>query len=86
MVWKVSFDPVITNLAVERHLTLPHLWWLLPSRIVTPFSKLIFRVWSHQTLKADILLGMATLEVSETLKSNDMKSEFCFFLSLSPIL
>uniref|UniRef100_A0AAR2LVM3 HECT-type E3 ubiquitin transferase n=1 Tax=Pygocentrus nattereri TaxID=42514 RepID=A0AAR2LVM3_PYGNA len=46
--------------------------------IVTPFSKLIFRVWSHQTLKADILLGMATLEVSETLKSNDMKSKFCF--------
>ncbi|KAL2090581.1 hypothetical protein ACEWY4_012844 [Coilia grayii] len=41
--------------------------------IVTPFSRLIFRVWSHQTLKADILLGMATLEVSETLKSNDMK-------------
>uniref|UniRef100_A0A8B9RJI2 E3 ubiquitin-protein ligase n=1 Tax=Astyanax mexicanus TaxID=7994 RepID=A0A8B9RJI2_ASTMX len=41
--------------------------------IVTPFSKLIFRVWSHQTLKSDILLGMATLEVSETLKSNDMK-------------
>uniref|UniRef100_A0A8B9RJH8 HECT-type E3 ubiquitin transferase n=1 Tax=Astyanax mexicanus TaxID=7994 RepID=A0A8B9RJH8_ASTMX len=44
--------------------------------IVTPFSKLIFRVWSHQTLKSDILLGMATLEVSETLKSNDMKSKF----------
>ncbi|KAG7478362.1 hypothetical protein MATL_G00079690 [Megalops atlanticus] len=41
--------------------------------IVTPFSKLIFRVWSHQTLKADILLGMATLEVSEMLKSNNMK-------------
>uniref|UniRef100_A0A671SUD3 HECT-type E3 ubiquitin transferase n=1 Tax=Sinocyclocheilus anshuiensis TaxID=1608454 RepID=A0A671SUD3_9TELE len=31
--------------------------------IVTPFSKLIFRVWSHQTLKSDILLGMAALEV-----------------------
>uniref|UniRef100_A0A4W5PK50 E3 ubiquitin-protein ligase n=1 Tax=Hucho hucho TaxID=62062 RepID=A0A4W5PK50_9TELE len=30
--------------------------------IVTPFSKLIFRVWSHQTLKSDVLLGMATLE------------------------
>uniref|UniRef100_A0A8C8JUP2 HECT-type E3 ubiquitin transferase n=1 Tax=Oncorhynchus tshawytscha TaxID=74940 RepID=A0A8C8JUP2_ONCTS len=42
-------------------------------QILTPFSKLIFRVWSHQTLKADILLGMATLEISETLKSNDMK-------------
>uniref|UniRef100_A0AAY4EUP5 E3 ubiquitin-protein ligase n=1 Tax=Denticeps clupeoides TaxID=299321 RepID=A0AAY4EUP5_9TELE len=41
--------------------------------IVTPFSKVIFRVWSHQTLKSDILLGMATLEVSETLKTNDMK-------------
>uniref|UniRef100_A0A673WVV3 HECT-type E3 ubiquitin transferase n=1 Tax=Salmo trutta TaxID=8032 RepID=A0A673WVV3_SALTR len=44
--------------------------------ILTPFSKLIFRVWSHQTLKADILLGMATLEISETLKSNDMKRDW----------
>uniref|UniRef100_A0A669ETL0 E3 ubiquitin-protein ligase n=1 Tax=Oreochromis niloticus TaxID=8128 RepID=A0A669ETL0_ORENI len=44
--------------------------------IVTPFSKLVFRVWSHQTLKSDLLLGMATLDVSETLKSNDMKSEY----------
>uniref|UniRef100_A0A4W6EAN4 E3 ubiquitin-protein ligase n=1 Tax=Lates calcarifer TaxID=8187 RepID=A0A4W6EAN4_LATCA len=42
--------------------------------IVTPVSKLIFRVWSHQTLKADILLGLATLEIFETLKSNDLKS------------
>uniref|UniRef100_A0A8C7KRE1 E3 ubiquitin-protein ligase n=1 Tax=Oncorhynchus kisutch TaxID=8019 RepID=A0A8C7KRE1_ONCKI len=41
--------------------------------IVTPFSKLIFRVWSHQTLKADFLLGVATLDMSETLKSNNMK-------------
>uniref|UniRef100_A0A665VNF9 HECT-type E3 ubiquitin transferase n=1 Tax=Echeneis naucrates TaxID=173247 RepID=A0A665VNF9_ECHNA len=41
--------------------------------IVTPVSKLIFRVWSHQTLKADILLGMATLEIRETLKNNDLK-------------
>lgn len=45
------------------------------NRIVTPFSKLVFRVWSHQTLKSDMLLGMATLDVSDTLKSNDMKSE-----------
>uniref|UniRef100_A0AAY5KUL8 E3 ubiquitin-protein ligase n=1 Tax=Esox lucius TaxID=8010 RepID=A0AAY5KUL8_ESOLU len=43
--------------------------------IVTPFSKLIFRVWSHQTLKSDVLLGVATLEVSETLQSNNMNSE-----------
>uniref|UniRef100_A0A3Q1GG15 E3 ubiquitin-protein ligase n=1 Tax=Acanthochromis polyacanthus TaxID=80966 RepID=A0A3Q1GG15_9TELE len=41
--------------------------------IVTPFSKLTFRVWSHQTLKSDVLLGMAALDVSDTLKSNDMK-------------
>lgn len=44
-------------------------------RIVTPFSKLVFRVWSHQTLKSDVVLGMAMLDVSDTLKSNDMKSE-----------
>uniref|UniRef100_A0AAQ5Z5Q1 E3 ubiquitin-protein ligase n=1 Tax=Amphiprion ocellaris TaxID=80972 RepID=A0AAQ5Z5Q1_AMPOC len=37
--------------------------------------KLTFRVWSHQTLKSDVLLGMAALDVSDTLKSNDMKSE-----------
>uniref|UniRef100_A0A7N9ASN3 E3 ubiquitin-protein ligase n=1 Tax=Mastacembelus armatus TaxID=205130 RepID=A0A7N9ASN3_9TELE len=43
--------------------------------IVTPVSKLIFRVWSHQTLKADILLGMATLEISEILKANDLKCD-----------
>uniref|UniRef100_A0A8C5C5A0 E3 ubiquitin-protein ligase n=1 Tax=Gadus morhua TaxID=8049 RepID=A0A8C5C5A0_GADMO len=41
--------------------------------IVTPFSKLIFRVWSHQTLKADMLLGIATLEISKALKANDLK-------------
>ncbi|KAM7150659.1 E3 ubiquitin-protein ligase Itchy homolog isoform 1-T1 [Macrochelys suwanniensis] len=43
--------------------------------IVTPVSKLNFRVWSHQTLKSDILLGSAALEVHETLKSNNMKLE-----------
>ncbi|XP_048354552.1 E3 ubiquitin-protein ligase Itchy homolog [Sphaerodactylus townsendi] len=43
--------------------------------IVTPFSKLSFRVWSHQTLKSDILLGSATLDVHETLKANNMKFE-----------
>lgn len=49
--------------------------YFLIDRIVTPVSKLIFRVWSHQTLKADILLGLATLEISETLKANDLKCE-----------
>uniref|UniRef100_A0A4W3GMP8 E3 ubiquitin-protein ligase n=1 Tax=Callorhinchus milii TaxID=7868 RepID=A0A4W3GMP8_CALMI len=46
--------------------------------IVTPFSKINFRVWSHQTLKSDVLLGFATLDVCSTLKANDMKCEFAF--------
>ncbi|CAD7669459.1 unnamed protein product [Nyctereutes procyonoides] len=41
--------------------------------IVTPVSKLHFRVWSHQTLKSDVLLGTAALDIFETLKSNNMK-------------
>uniref|UniRef100_A0A8C5FHT9 E3 ubiquitin-protein ligase n=1 Tax=Gadus morhua TaxID=8049 RepID=A0A8C5FHT9_GADMO len=52
--------------------------------IVTPFSKLVFRVWSHQTLKADVLLGLATLDVSHTLQANQMKiSEVVQTLKLS---
>uniref|UniRef100_A0A8C8AZU6 HECT-type E3 ubiquitin transferase n=1 Tax=Otus sunia TaxID=257818 RepID=A0A8C8AZU6_9STRI len=43
--------------------------------IVTPVSKLNFRVWSHQTLKSDVLLGSAALDIHETLKSNSMKLE-----------
>lgn len=44
-------------------------------RIVSPFSKLNFRVWSQKALKSDLLLGTATLDISEALKSNDMKRE-----------
>ncbi|KAH0619056.1 hypothetical protein JD844_018680 [Phrynosoma platyrhinos] len=43
--------------------------------IVSPVSKLNFRVWSHQTLKSDVLLGSATLDINETLKANNMKLE-----------
>ncbi|XP_019395273.1 PREDICTED: E3 ubiquitin-protein ligase Itchy homolog isoform X2 [Crocodylus porosus] len=43
--------------------------------IVTPISKLNFRVWSHQTLKSDVLLGGAVLDIHETLMSNNMKLE-----------
>ncbi|XP_072259797.1 E3 ubiquitin-protein ligase Itchy homolog [Pyxicephalus adspersus] len=43
--------------------------------IVTPFSVLNFRVWSHQTLKSDALLGSASLNLHETLLSNNMKLE-----------
>uniref|UniRef100_A0A3B3ZIR7 E3 ubiquitin-protein ligase n=1 Tax=Periophthalmus magnuspinnatus TaxID=409849 RepID=A0A3B3ZIR7_9GOBI len=41
--------------------------------IVTPVSKLTFCVWSHQTLKSDILLGTASLLINEALKANDLK-------------
>uniref|UniRef100_A0A8C8DZS5 HECT-type E3 ubiquitin transferase n=1 Tax=Oryzias sinensis TaxID=183150 RepID=A0A8C8DZS5_9TELE len=44
--------------------------------IVTPVSELIFRVWSHQTLKADILLGMASLEICQILKTNNFKRKW----------
>ncbi|KAM8830943.1 E3 ubiquitin-protein ligase Itchy-like isoform 2-T2 [Synchiropus picturatus] len=48
--------------------------WKQPLTVtVTPFSQPVFRVWSHQTLKSDVLLGIAKLDISETLKSNDMK-------------
>lgn len=43
--------------------------------IVTPFSVLNFRVWSHQTLKSDALLGSASLNLHETLLANNMKLE-----------
>ncbi|OCT60587.1 E3 ubiquitin-protein ligase Itchy [Xenopus laevis] len=43
--------------------------------IVTPFSVLNFRVWSHQTLKSDALIGSASLNLHETLLSNHMKLE-----------
>ncbi|KAE8576589.1 hypothetical protein XENTR_v10004253 [Xenopus tropicalis] len=43
--------------------------------IVTPFSVLNFRVWSHQTLKSDALIGSASLNLHETLLSNNMKLE-----------
>uniref|UniRef100_A0A6Q2XN86 HECT-type E3 ubiquitin transferase n=1 Tax=Esox lucius TaxID=8010 RepID=A0A6Q2XN86_ESOLU len=44
--------------------------------IVTPFSKLIFRVWSHQTLKSDVLLGVATLEViSEVVQTLQLSTD-----------
>ncbi|KAJ6661093.1 hypothetical protein lerEdw1_016894, partial [Lerista edwardsae] len=50
-------------------------WKQILTVIVTPFSKLSFRVWSHQTLKSDVLLGSATLDIQETLKTNNMKLE-----------
>uniref|UniRef100_A0A8C1VJQ0 E3 ubiquitin-protein ligase n=1 Tax=Cyprinus carpio TaxID=7962 RepID=A0A8C1VJQ0_CYPCA len=40
---------------------------------ITPDSQLDFRVWSHYTLKADALLGKASLDLSGTLRKHDGK-------------
>lgn len=38
-----------------------------PFRSVTPQTILEFRVWSHHTLKADALLGRATIDLKQAL-------------------
>ncbi|XP_033848913.3 NEDD4-like E3 ubiquitin-protein ligase WWP1 isoform X2 [Acipenser ruthenus] len=42
---------------------------------VTPHTKLEFKVWSHYTLKADALLGKATLDISQALELHNRKLE-----------
>ncbi|XDV48168.1 hypothetical protein PO909_017632 [Leuciscus waleckii] len=42
---------------------------------ITPHSELDFRVWSHHTLKADTLLGKASLDLIGTLRKHDGKLE-----------
>ncbi|KAL7874127.1 hypothetical protein SRHO_G00050970 [Serrasalmus rhombeus] len=49
----------------EEHLTLN----------VTPHTQLEFKVWSHHTLKADALLGKATLDLQQALEQHDRKLE-----------
>nr|XP_057915318.1 NEDD4-like E3 ubiquitin-protein ligase WWP1 [Doryrhamphus excisus]XP_057915319.1 NEDD4-like E3 ubiquitin-protein ligase WWP1 [Doryrhamphus excisus] len=40
---------------------------------VTPQSQVDFKVWSHHTLKADALLGRATLDLVQALEQHDRK-------------
>ncbi|XP_052451708.1 NEDD4-like E3 ubiquitin-protein ligase WWP1 isoform X2 [Carassius gibelio] len=49
---------------------------------ITPHSQLDFRVWSHHTLKADVLLGKASLDVCRTLRKHDVEN-VCEVLTLS---
>ncbi|XP_029001586.1 NEDD4-like E3 ubiquitin-protein ligase WWP1 [Betta splendens] len=42
---------------------------------VTPCTQLDFKVWSHHTLKADALLGRATLDLIQALERHDRKLE-----------
>uniref|UniRef100_A0A668AXU1 E3 ubiquitin-protein ligase n=1 Tax=Myripristis murdjan TaxID=586833 RepID=A0A668AXU1_9TELE len=44
-----------------------------PSRNVTPHTQVDFKVWSHHTLKADALLGKATLDLLQALDQHDRK-------------
>ncbi|XP_030624034.1 NEDD4-like E3 ubiquitin-protein ligase WWP1 isoform X2 [Chanos chanos] len=49
----------------EEHLTLN----------VTPRTRLDFKVWSHHTLKADALMGKATLDLHQVLEQHNRKLE-----------
>uniref|UniRef100_A0A672H776 E3 ubiquitin-protein ligase n=1 Tax=Salarias fasciatus TaxID=181472 RepID=A0A672H776_SALFA len=40
---------------------------------VTPHTQVDFKVWSHHTLKADALLGRATLDLVQALEQHDRK-------------
>ncbi|XP_066579404.1 NEDD4-like E3 ubiquitin-protein ligase WWP1 isoform X2 [Amia ocellicauda] len=42
---------------------------------VTPHTKLDFKVWSHHTLKANALLGKATVDINEVLEEHNRKLE-----------
>ncbi|XP_062235195.1 NEDD4-like E3 ubiquitin-protein ligase WWP1 [Platichthys flesus] len=42
---------------------------------VTPHTQVDFKVWSHNTLKADALLGKATLDLLKALEQHDRKLE-----------
>lgn len=42
-------------------------------RNVTPHTQVDFKVWSHNTLKADTLMGKATLDLIQALEQHDRK-------------
>uniref|UniRef100_A0AAQ4RGM6 E3 ubiquitin-protein ligase n=1 Tax=Gasterosteus aculeatus aculeatus TaxID=481459 RepID=A0AAQ4RGM6_GASAC len=44
-------------------------------RNVTPHTQVDFKVWSHNTLKADTLMGKATLDLIQALEQHDRKLE-----------
>uniref|UniRef100_A0AAQ5WWI8 E3 ubiquitin-protein ligase n=1 Tax=Amphiprion ocellaris TaxID=80972 RepID=A0AAQ5WWI8_AMPOC len=48
-------------------------WTILKN--VTPHTQVDFKVWSHHTLKADALLGKATLDLIQALEQHDRKLE-----------
>uniref|UniRef100_A0AAQ5Z730 E3 ubiquitin-protein ligase n=1 Tax=Amphiprion ocellaris TaxID=80972 RepID=A0AAQ5Z730_AMPOC len=49
--------------------------WTILKWNVTPHTQVDFKVWSHHTLKADALLGKATLDLIQALEQHDRKLE-----------
>lgn len=47
-------------------------------RNVTPQTTLEFRVWSHHTLKADALLGKATVDLRQALEVHNRRCKLKF--------
>lgn len=51
---------------------------------MTPQTTLEFRIWSHHTLKADALLGRATVDLKQVLLTHNRKckwlSNLCLFM------
>uniref|UniRef100_A0A3Q1CBK2 E3 ubiquitin-protein ligase n=1 Tax=Amphiprion ocellaris TaxID=80972 RepID=A0A3Q1CBK2_AMPOC len=47
--------------------------WTILKWNVTPHTQVDFKVWSHHTLKADALLGKATLDLIQALEQHDRK-------------
>lgn len=49
-------------------------------RNVTPQTTLEFRVWSHHTLKADALLGKATVDLKQALEIHNRRCKLRIYL------
>uniref|UniRef100_A0A4W5M3N2 E3 ubiquitin-protein ligase n=1 Tax=Hucho hucho TaxID=62062 RepID=A0A4W5M3N2_9TELE len=78
----VQIDEGVVLRMAEKHelpLLSNALMWSLTSvlccRNVRPHTQVDFKVWSHHTLKADALLGKATLDLLQALEQHDRKLE-----------
>ncbi|KAJ4946872.1 hypothetical protein JOQ06_008915 [Pogonophryne albipinna] len=65
---------IVSCAKIKRKKSLPK-WDERLTLNVTPHTQVDFRVWSHHTLKADALLGRATLDLTQALEQHDRKLE-----------
>jgi hypothetical protein len=54
-----------------------------PSLHVTPYSKIVFRIYDHSTFKKDALLGDCSLDLYSVLKKNSGRCQNQVFNSLT---